>query len=85
MSTCLSAAVDAATNATVSGTGSVGGHDTAPTEGGALAAAILEVEVSELRSALEATEAERERLKNQLLRLKAQMIREQEEEEDKVR
>ncbi|GIM10867.1 hypothetical protein Vretimale_14473, partial [Volvox reticuliferus] len=44
----------------------------------------LEAEVSELRTALEAADSERERLKGQLLRLKAQMLREQEEEEDKV-
>ncbi len=60
--------------------------------GGAAAAAVaaaavsaLEGEVAELRAALEASEAERERLKGQLLKLKAQMLHEQEEEEDKVR
>lgn len=66
-----------------SGDGS-GGGGAAAASVAAAAVSALEGEVAELRAALEASEAERERLKGQLLKLKAQMLHEQEEEEDKV-
>ncbi len=70
---------DAAVTAVAAGAG--GAKDG---QAGSAMMAALEAEIGELRTALEAAEGERERLKGQLVRLKAQMLREQEEEEDKV-